>query len=140
MYPALNMYSPTKHPATPTEVVFAQIQHVSRRSYRFIILAAGVALLLIGLPAIWMYAAANVDCTAGPCNGFGFDLSLPSFFPASNKQSEGEDNGPLIPHKIWQIYLAKMKKHGDHYHEAKFIDPDALKTVPSWLALNPDYD
>ncbi|KAI1331457.1 alpha-1,6-mannosyltransferase Och1 [Xylariaceae sp. FL0255] len=42
---------------------------------------------------------------------------------------------PLIPHKIWQIFLPPLGHTGPFR-----IPPDKLGDSPSWLALNPAYD
>lgn len=45
-----------------------------------------------------------------------------------------EDQGPLIPSKIWQIMLPKNEDSRN-----SVIDPEDIRDTTSWLAMNTDY-
>lgn len=52
----------------------------------------------------------------------------------SNIPTVNAQTGPLIPRKIWQIYLPTTKSTGDFV-----VNPEHLVDTASWLALNQDY-
>lgn len=91
-----------------------RLTQLSRRSYR------------LGLVAIIVFFF-----TAAGCRGriISRNSEQPTW-PAN--QNEGRD-GPLIPRKIWQIFLPMQGTAGNP------IDPQAIGDTVSWLAMNPDY-
>lgn len=104
--------------------------HQGRR-YRILGIITTITLLLV---CSWAIAGSGANSRSG----FGFDYYLDTFFPAKTDTTDVFGRS-LIPAKIWQIFLPKMTRHVDHWHEFRYISPEALQVTPSWLALNPDY-
>lgn len=128
----LNMRLPTEPPGSPSYYMLRQI-HQGRR-YRVLAIVTTVTLLLV---CGWTLLGGDVDPV--PRSGLGYYYG--SLFPAAKTSSATLEpfSHSLIPAKIWQIFLPKMTRHVNHWHEFKYINPEALQVTPSWLALNPDY-
>jgi hypothetical protein len=108
---------------------FAPMHNLSRfdgvqRRQRVITITC-YTLAIFGL-VLWTAGGLHPESTM-LVHGHEFSADYHSLVP-----SHGTDH--RIPHKIWQIMLPK-----DPDATMTVVDPEGLRDVTSWLALNPDY-
>jgi alpha 1,6-mannosyltransferase len=102
----------------------AQLLHNRRRKEMFLV--AGVALALITM--LVTYAHLNVVPTFMASTG---DNNAQGHSRLVDNGTAEVTPGPLIPEKIWQIFLTARP--------GIEINPDNFQDTKSWIAKNPDY-